>query len=67
MEVIYDVDLALAHYKLEDLYSESGRYRRIKEAKQNRPAWYNRWTKHNKPEETSATAKTGYKSNLHSA
>ena len=67
MEVIYDLDLALAHYKLADLYSESGRYRRIKESKQNRTAWFNRWNKHSKPEETSTTSKTGYKSNLHSA
>lgn len=67
MEVIYDVDLALAHYKLADLYSESGRYRRIKEAKQNRAGWFSRWTKHTKTEETSTTGKTGYKSNLHSA
>lgn len=67
MEVIYDSDLALARYKLEDLYKESGRYRLIKEAKQNRSGWFSRRAKPNNPEQTSATGKAGYKSNLHSA
>ncbi len=58
--------LALARYKIADLYAEREHQDRVKEAKQARLSWFNRQTKPSEQEQVATTIEAGRNSTLRS-